>query len=439
MCVETEAALARLGVVADLFLTHDRPIVRPMDDSVARIDSDGLQLGRRARGYVPTAINLGFSGPTILALGGHLKSTIALRVDSRIVVSQHLGDLDGADTRVLHESTVHDLLNFHRAKPEVLVCDLHPEYASTRCAEKLAAEWRIPFIHVQHHHAHIASVMAEHHLRGRVLGFAWDGTGFGTDESIWGGESLLCNDASFCRVATLRPFRLPGGEQAVREPRRAAVGVLHEIDASLADSFARRWFTADERHVILRMLGRGINSPRTTSLGRLFDAVAAMVGLCRKNGFEGQAAMTLEFAAEQTEDAVAYPFPLRTGMIATGDWEPTVSALLADFDHGLPTGVISRRFHNALVEFAVATARLSAVPGIALSGGCFQNLVLQERMRARLRESGFDVYTNRMYPANDGGISLGQVFVAAHQWENAGLSSTRRDRSAGERSTHGAT
>jgi len=441
MAVSTDDALARLGAIADVFLVHDRPIVRPVDDSVAWITPDGLQLLRRARGYAPLPIDLGFSGPTVLAVGGHLKNTVALALGSQVVVSQHVGDLDNVASSDLHERTIRDLLEFFRVVPEAVACDLHPDYGSTRCAEKLASQWGVPLVRVQHHHAHVAACMAEHRLEGPVLGLSWDGTGYGADGTVWGGEALECAmekgtgpicrngpkgashkldlspfpSPGFHRVAHLRTFALPGGDRAVREPRRSALGLLFEVFGPNAAECAAGWFSPVELQTLVRMLSRPRLCPRTSSLGRLFDAVAALCGLAPVISFEGQAAMALEFAADPACDE-SYPLPLSDAAPAIADWEPTLRAILADRQSGVPVGRTSARFHNALADLAFAIARRWGGESVVLSGGCFQNAMLSRRVRERLLAAGLRVYTHRLVPPNDGGIALGQAAIAARAW-----------------------
>jgi len=437
MATTTDGALSRLGSIADAILTHDRPIVRPVDDSVARVGLDGLQLLRRGRGYAPLPIDLGFESPTILAVGGHLKNTVALALGpgrvrethresenkrAQAILGAHVGDLDNVLGVEVHRRAVHDLASFFEVVPDLVACDLHPDYASTRHAETLAADWKVPLVRVQHHHAHVAACMAEHKLEGSVLGLAWDGTGYGTDGTIWGGEALACEGAEFIRVAHLRTFSLAGGDRAVREPRRSALGVLFEVFGNqtrqvIADSAgisAHGWFEPMERNTLLAILARGVRCPRTSSMGRLFDAVAALCGLPAVISFEGQAAMALEFAADETEHE-AYPLPLSDGTPAVADWEPLIRAVLADRASCEPVGRIAARFHNALAEMAVAVAARHGSSRVALTGGCFQNVLLTEKVRARLLESGFAVYTHCQVPPGDGGIALGQLYVAAMQ------------------------
>lgn len=412
MCIDELEARERLAGIADRFLVHDRPIVRPIDDSVARVNRDGLQVLRRARGFAPLPLRLsGMGSRSILATGAQLKSTVALSKGNEVVVSQHLGDLFSAEGVLLLERTVRDLTRFLEVKPELVACDLHPDYASTRLAEKLAIEWSVPLARVQHHHAHIAACMAEHGLSGPVLGLAWDGSGLGSDGTIWGGEALVVDGGSFQRVAHLRPFSLPGGESAMRDPSRAALGLLYEVFGRSAVEYVEM----EERRVrtLLAMLDGVVSCPRTSSMGRLFDAVAALTGIRQRAGFEGQAAMELEFAAEGVADRTAYPMSLREGEPAIGDWEPLVRALLYDRARRLPPGVMSARFHNALVDLAEAIATRVGVARVVISGGCFQNARLLETIQGRLRARRFEVYTPRLYPPNDGGLSLGQLCVAA--------------------------
>ena len=414
MAVTTEEATERLGPIADLFLVHDRPIVRPVDDSVARVTSEGLQLLRRARGFAPLPIDLGLEGPTVLAVGGHLKNTVALALGRQAIVSSHVGDLESALGVAVHEQAVRDLVDFFQVVPDVVACDLHPDYASTRHAERLAREWDVPLVRVQHHHAHTAACMAEHQLDGPVLGLAWDGTGYGTDGTVWGGEALECDGTDFRRVAHLRCFSLPGGDRAVREPRRSALGLLFEIFKDAAVELARDWFAKSELETLLVLLNRSLHSPRSSSMGRLFDAVAALCGLPARISFEGQAAMALEFAADAAEQE-AYPLPLSDTAPAVADWEPLVRAVLSDRAAGEPVARTSARFHNALANLAVEVAQRWGGSQVALSGGCFQNALLAERTRERLLQSGFKVYTHLQVPPGDGGIALGQLLVAARR------------------------
>jgi hydrogenase maturation protein HypF len=428
MAIRTEEAVARLGAIADYVLTHNRPIVRPVDDSVGRIGPAGLQLLRRARGY-PLAVSIGDAAGTadtavaqgerrvgpvsvILAVGGHLKNTVALGLGSDVVLSPHIGDLDNALSVEMHCRAVQDLVAFFGVTPAVVACDLHPDYASTRHAEQLAANWDVPLVRVQHHHAHVAGGMAEHRLHGPVLGFSWDGTGYGTDGTAWGGEVLLCAGADFTRVAHLRVFPLPGGDRAAREPRRAALGLLFEMLGDAAAVAAGPWFTSAELAPLLAALQRLKLFPRTSSMGRLFDAVAVLCGLPDRVSFEGQAAMGLEFAADPAVSA-SYPLPVSDGTPAVADWEPLIRAVLDDRRRGVGVPEIAAKFHNALADLTVAVARRANCRQVVLTGGCFQNALLTVRARERLSAAGFRVYIHQEVPAGDGGIALGQVWLAA--------------------------
>jgi len=348
----------------------------------------------------------------ILALGAHQKSTVTLLKGGQAVVSQHLGDLQDLLGARLLERTVEDLLAFLDARPVALACDLHPDYVSTRLAERLAQVWGLPLHRVQHHHAHVAAVMAEHALEGPILGLAWDGSGLGLDSTVWGGEALVVDCHGFQRLGHLRPFPLPGGEQAVKNPARSAAGLLWELAgaeglASVADNFSFQ-----ENLLLRSMLDRGLNSPSTSSLGRLFDAISALLGIRTGPGFEGQAAMALQFAAEYSEDEGSYPWAF-SGSAA----DPTllVQALLEDRSRGLAPEASARRFHRALADLALAWARQAALPQVVLCGGCFQNGLLVQLVSERLSSAGVQVFLPRAFPPNDGAISLGQARVAS--WE----------------------
>ncbi len=407
ICIDEHEALERLRGMADLFLVHNRPIVRHMDDSIARIMAGRELVLRRARGYAPLPVTLRQKGPTILALGAHLKNTVALAVGENVFVSQHIGDLETAQAYDAFVKSAADLPRLYEATPQRIACDMHPEYLSTKHALELPGE-KIP---VQHHWAHIAGCMAENEIRAPALGVAWDGTGYGLDGTIWGGEFLLATrGGSFERVAHLRTFRLPGGNQAVREPRRAALGLLHEIFAESlwdeADLLGA--FSAQEVKLLRRMLEKNLQTPITSSVGRFFDAVAALLGLRQCVSFEGQAAMDCEFAISPGVEA-AYPFRLTETTPLQIDWEPAIRALLRDLREGETRGAISAKIHNMLSESIVAVAARIAQPQVVLSGGCFQNRYLTERTIARLRAENFRPYWHQRIPPNDGGIALGQI------------------------------
>lgn len=463
ICTDEADAAVRLGSVADLFLVHDRPIARHADDSVAWVVDGAPRLLRRARGYAPLPVVLSRPAPPILAVGAHLKNTVALSVGRQVFISQHIGDLETAEAMAAFERVIADFLRLYEAEPVAIAHDMHPDYLSTRWAtaatkgrENQQASAKAPpfpsfpsfpffpsLVPVQHHHAHLAACLAEHGVEGPALGVTWDGTGYGEDGTVWGGEFLLGDAAGYTRVAHLRPFRLPGGDVAVQEPRRVALALLWELagDEALAwdDLASVRALAPAERGVLAQMLRRAVNAPSTTSAGRLFDGVAALVGLHQRVSFEGQAAMALEFAVDGSEEG-AYPLIVRsqkapeelggTGgssaalaqqLLPTSprpspllvDWQPLLEALLVDLRAGVSSGIIAARFHNSLVEAIAAVAQAVGEQRIVLTGGCFQNRLLTERTVQRLRRAGFEVLLHRQVPPNDGGISLGQVAVAA--------------------------
>ena len=412
MAFEDDEALRRLGALADVFLIHDRPILRPVDDSILRVDGDGPTLLRRARGFAPLAVPLPgrVDAPTVLALGAHQKATVSLLHRGQLVMSQHLGDLTSVEGADLLARTVVDLLTFFGVRADRIACDLHPDYASTRLAERLSAEWNTPLVRVQHHHAHGAACAAEHGLEEPVLALAWDGSGLGSDGTLWGGEALRIEGSACVRMGHLKPFPLPGGEAAVREPRRSACGLLWALRGAAAPPPGLATaFDGSEWELLQTMLAKDVHSPITSSMGRLFDAVAALVGLHARRGFEGQAAMALEFAAGEWL-APAYPWDLKDGV---ADPAPLVEAVLWDLAGGRDATFIAARFHAALADLALAWARLTDLPDVVLTGGCFQNALLTARVRARLEHAGFRVHRHRLFPPNDGSISLGQAAVAA--------------------------
>jgi hydrogenase maturation protein HypF len=437
ICTNEYQALERLGDIADLFLVHDRPIARHMDDSVAWLVRGELRLLRRARGWAPLPVTVKHELPAILAVGAHLKSTVALSVGKQVFLSQHIGDLETEEAMKAFERVIADFLRLYEVSPSAIAHDLHPDYLSTRWARARAVEdGQSRLIAVQHHHAHLAACLAENGAEGRALGVTWDGTGYGTDGTVWGGEFLLGDAAGFERVAHLRPFLLPGGEAAVREPRRAALGLLWEsFGEALPDEAAAalgRLFDVNELRVLVRMLEQGLNCPVTTSMGRLFDGVAALAGLHPRVTFEGEAAMALEWVADPAEQG-AYPVDLLVGSQGSGtsaaagsrgpivlDWGPLLAAVLEDVGRGIGRGVIAARFHNALVRAAAEVAGAVGEERVALSGGCFQNRLLTERLAGALEQAGHAVLLHRHVPPNDGGVSLGQAVVAAAQMKAEG-------------------
>jgi hydrogenase maturation protein HypF len=398
---ENKEALTRLKQVADLFVLHDRLIARPCDDSVVRW-VDHAQLLRRARGYAPLPVKVPYRLRPVLAVGGHLKNTIAIGFGQQVWLSQHIGDLDSPEAREQFERTIEDLCKLYRFQPEVIVSDLHPDYASTAWAQRHAKAFGLPWEQVQHHQAHVASCAADNGITGSYLGVAWDGAGLGTDGTIWGSEFFICDQSRFERIASLQPFALPGGEAAMRECARPAAGVLWKTLGSVR---ARR----SVQPQIAAMLEYKINSPMSSSMGRLFDAVAYLAGAAQHNHFEGQAAMLLEKAIGSLQTDEAYPLPHAH---ERGAWSSLVEAVLADRTAGVDVAMISAKFHNALANWILAVARTTTISRVVLSGGVFQNAYLVRRCRRLLEGAGFEVFTHRQVPANDGGLALGQAVLA---------------------------
>jgi hydrogenase maturation protein HypF len=397
IATENAEARHRLKGIADLFLMHDRPVARPCDDSVARVARGAAAIVRRARGYAPLPVRVPAELPQVLAVGAHLKNTVAIGSGRQVFLSQHVGDLDSLEARRAFERAIEDLCRLYRFEPDMVACDLHPDYASTQWARASG----LPVVEVQHHHAHVAACAAENGLEGEYLGVAWDGTGYGLDGTVWGGEFFLVRGTNFDRIAHLRPFRLPGGEAAVREGWRPAAALIWEgLGAAEVPE-------GPGRAVVVRMLERSLNSPVTTSVGRLFDAVASLAGVAQRNRFEGQAAMLLERVISPSEDS--YPLESREG---SADWVALVDAVRTDVRRGVAPGLISARFHNALCGWIVQVAGHAGAARVVLSGGVFQNSYLLVRTAGLLEARGFQVYTHRQVPPNDGGIALGQAVLA---------------------------
>ncbi len=423
ICIDEKEALERLNTIADYFLVHDRPIKRHVDDSVVRVILGREYVLRRARGYAPLPVTVNDQGSkAVCAVGAHLKNSVALQIHDNVIISQHIGDLESRESFEAFQHVTEDLQRMYRFNPHTIVCDLHPDYLSTRYAETSGHAIE----KVQHHYAHVASCMAENHIDGPLLGVAWDGTGYGTDGTVWGGEFLVTTSRSFERVATFRNFLLPGGDRAIREPRRTAMGMLYEIfgdtyrhhsSVATVDSF-----TLGELDLMERMLAKKINSPRTSSVGRLFDGVASMTGIRHVSRFEGQAAMELEYAVGDLRTDAAYDHAVQPSGGGPGpqtiDWEPCVRGVMGDIARGVSTTVIAAKFHNMLVNAILDIAHRTGLEKVVLSGGCFQNCLLLENTVNRLRHDGFHAYWHQRVPPNDGGISLGQIYAVARLRKN---------------------
>ncbi|MBM4285255.1 MAG: carbamoyltransferase HypF [Deltaproteobacteria bacterium] len=412
-----EGARTRLAALADAFLLHDRDIQAPCDDSVVRpLEDGGLIVLRRARGYVPRTIALPLEVPEVLGVGAEQKSTFCLGWGRTALLSQHLGDLDNLETFVYFSLAVKHFQALSRKAPRLVAHDLHPDYLSTRYAA--ASEGRRT-VGVQHHHAHLAACLAEHGRTDRCLGVALDGTGFGPDGTVWGGEILLADLAGFQRVGHFAPVRLPGGEAAIRLPVRMAAAYLHAVYGEAQEEVAARLgiaFPPLEAAILRRQSAGGLNTLITTSAGRLFDAVAAAIGVCRERTYEGQPALELEMAADPREGG-CYPAALHeTDGRFILDTPALFRGAVEDRLAGVEPAVIAARFHHSLIRLLAETCRrLREVTGLnlaALSGGVFQNGLLAVGLRQRLETLGFEVLTHSQVPPNDGGISLGQVAVA---------------------------
>lgn len=431
ICIEEREALKRLEAIADFFLVHDRPIVRHVDDSIVRVMMGRELVLRRARGYAPLPLRLSKPVPKMLAVGAHLKNTVAMTARENVFISQHIGDLENKESVNAFRNVIDSLQRLYPSDPEVIVADSHPDYVSTRFA--LASGKKV--VSVQHHYAHVVSCLAENGLAGPVLGVSWDGTGYGLDGTVWGGEFLLADQCGFRRVATFRKFRLPGGERAIKEPRRTALGILFEIYGERLFDWQElapvQQFNKGQQNVLRQMLAGGLHSPWTSSVGRLFDAIASLIDLRQLITFEGQAAMEMEFALPETavDDP---PLPFRLNVVEPSadngianrttetrneliviDWEPLVVAILDGVKVGKSIESLSAAFHNCLVEIIVSTARRVSEERVVLSGGCFQNKYLSERAIERLRSEGFRPYWHQRVPPHDGGIALGQIVAAA--------------------------
>ncbi len=421
ICIDEREALERLSNIADLFLVHSRPIVRPVDDAIVRIIADRPQVLRRARGYAPLPIPhtphpTPQSPSKILALGGHLKNAIALGFDGQIFLSQHIGDLETVTAFEHFQRVISSLSSIYEFQPDAIACDAHPDYLSSQFAQKLGQQLSVPVIPVQHHYAHVLACMVDNQLEAPALGIAWDGTGYGLDGTIWGGEFFKITPTSWERIAYFRNFPLPGGDKAIKQPRRAALGLLWEMFGeeirSMSDLKPLQAFSPQEFNAIAVMLSKPINTPLTSSVGRLFDAIASLLGICQQASFEGQAAMALEFLLDNRETEAYYEFDLQGKIV---DWSPMLTAILQDLERQIPPNLISAKFHNTLVEIIIAVAWRSGESQIVLTGGCFQNKHLTERAIQRLREEGFCPYWHQHIPPNDGAIAAGQVAAVIRQ------------------------
>ncbi len=416
IAIDNDDAFERLADIADTYLIHNRDIYLRSDDSIVRHTAGHTRYIRRSRGFVPFPVFLNHTVPSILACGAELKNTICITKDDKAFISQHIGDLENLATLDFFELTVAHLQRILEISPEIIACDMHPDYLSTQYAKEQQGMQKVE---VQHHHAHIVSCMAEHKLDGEVIGLSFDGTGYGADGALWGGEVLVAEAHHFERVAHLAYVPMPGGAAAIKEPWRMAVSYLHNAfgdDFRDLDLPILKQADPQKLKIIVEMILKGVNSPQTSSLGRLFDGVAAIIGIRQQVNFEGQAAMELEMLAADDADSM-YDFEWVSGDAFKIFPAPIIRGVVRDLQNGLSPAEIGAKFHKTTValfaEVCTSVRNESDLNRVVLSGGCFQNSILLAGLIQKLESRNFQVFTHRQVPANDGGISLGQALVAA--------------------------
>jgi len=416
IAIANDEAFERLGGIADYFLVHNRDIYLRSDDSIVRPTAGERRFIRRSRGFVPIPVFLQKKMPQILACGAELKNTVCLTKQDKAFLSQHIGDLENIATYDFLRLTVDHLKRILDIHPEIIAFDRHPDYLSTRYAQEQTA---VSKIQVQHHHAHIVSCMAEHKLDGPVIGLAFDGTGYGTDGAVWGGEILIAEEHDFKRAAHLAYVAMPGSAAAIKEPWRMAVSYLQDAcgpDIGSLNLPAIGAIDPEKRRVVGEMIARGINSPATSSLGRLFDGVAAICGLRSRVSFEGQAAMELEMLSAETTGG-NYEYEWESGGVIRIPPAPIIRGVVADIQNSVPAAEIGAKFHQTLIrlftELCDVLRKDTRLNRVVLSGGCFQNGMLLAGLTRALIANGFEVFAHIQVPTNDGGVSLGQAVVAA--------------------------
>jgi hydrogenase maturation protein HypF len=417
IAIDNAEAKARLNELADVYLLHNRDIRTRCDDSVVRVFEKNIYPMRRSRGYAPFPVKLPVKAMPLLAAGAELKNTFCLTREHYAFLSHHIGDLENYESLCSFEDGVQHLERLFRVTPEAIAFDLHPNYMASRYALERSQRENLPLIGVQHHFAHITACMVDNGLSGEepLLGVSFDGTGYGTDGAIWGGEFLLTDYAGFQRLKHIAYFPLPGGDAAIREPNRVALSLLDYAGIAWSDNLPPvQEVDHETRHILQRQLKTGINTPKTSSMGRLFDAVSSIAGIRQRVNYEAQAAIELEALVDPEERGI-YPFDVQGIEI---DPKPMVQKLVADCIAGVPVERIAARFHNGIAQMVVDVCleirRDSGIQEIALSGGVWQNMTLLEKVMPLLRESNFTVYLHRQIPTNDGGIALGQAMVAVH-------------------------
>jgi len=419
---DNQEALEKLDKIADFFLLYNREIFNRCDDSIVKIINNDNVFFRRARGYVPYPITLDFKLKEVLALGGELKNTISFSKGNYVFTSQYLGDLKNIETLNSFKESIDNLGKIFKTNPQIIACDLHPDYLSTKYAEEMRAKKGIKIVRIQHHYAHIVSCMAENNINDKVIGVAYDGTGYGDDGNIWGGEFLLCDLKKYSRLGHLKYYALPGGDKAVVQPWRMTYSYLYSIYGKRAREFKIDFNQRQDYNKLLiieKMINRRINSPLTSSCGRLFDAVSSLIGVRDEVSYEGQAAMEMEsICASEIEERYGFDIYKKNGEFIIGP-DKIFKEIISDLKKGMNKEIIASKFHNTVADFTVNLCgkirENTNLSKVALSGGVFQNRYLTERIISLLKRDGFQVYIQRKVPPNDGGISLGQAVVAGYR------------------------
>jgi hydrogenase maturation protein HypF len=421
---DNDEALRRLGGIADYFLMHNRDIYARYDDSVTIVERGVPQFARRARGYAPYPIHLNHKSRQILGCGAEEKNTFCLTRDNFAFLSQHIGDMENLETMEHYTNTISLYKKLFRIEPKIIAHDLHPEYLATKYAKELALKDNIRLVPVQHHHAHIASCMADNSLEAPVIGVAFDGTGYGTDGNIWGGEFMVADYENFTRMGHLEYLPLPGGTMAIKKPYRTAIGYLLSLGVDLNQGLILiKQVDPLEIDIIKSQIEKNLNSPLTSSCGRLFDAVSALIGVRSEIEYEAQAAIDLEMLAyDEAGETSSYPFTvIESDGMSIIKLQDLFAAIVSDLQGKTPTARISARFHNTIARLIAEVCKtISSKTGltqVALSGGVFQNRLLLRKAIILLESGGFEVFTHRQVPCNDGGVSLGQVVIANFRHE----------------------